>query len=139
MASSYYYKIGLLVLSDDRTRFLVCEKSPEDTSDYIMPGGKFIEHTVEECLRNEIREELDCAVDMATVRYVGAYTDVAAGRPDRDVTIELYSGILIGTPTPSSEVRALHWIGKEHAEDPRLSPIVRNKILPDLLRRNILW
>lgn len=138
MALSYYYKIGLLVLNENRTRFLVCEKSPEDTSDYIMPGGKFIEPTIEECLRNEIREELNCAIDMTTLRYVGAYTDVAAGRPDRDVTIELYSGVLIGTPVPSSEVRALHWIGRGHADDPRLSPIVRNKILPDLVHRKML-
>ena len=54
---AYYNKIGLLVLSSDFTKFLVCEKYPENvTSDYIMPGGQFQETTVEECLRNEIKE-----------------------------------------------------------------------------------
>lgn len=136
---AYYNKIGLLVLNDDGTRFLVCEKCPQNvTSDYIMPGGQFQEASIEECLRNEIREELNCEVDFATVSYVNEYTDVAAGRPDRTVSIKLYQGTLIGVPIPSSEVRAVHWIGKEDMHNERVSPIIRNKIIPDLIARGVL-
>lgn len=58
---AYYNKIGLLVINNDRTKFLVCEKTGEfDTDQYIMPGGLLREPSDEECLRNEINEELDC-------------------------------------------------------------------------------
>lgn len=136
---AYYNKIGLLVLNEDGTKFLVCEKYPQNvTSDYIMPGGQFQEVSVEECLKNEIREELNCEVDFTTLAYVQEYTDVAAGRPDRDVSIKLYSALLKGVPTPSAEIKAVHWIGKEDANNERVSPIVRNKIIPDLLSRGLL-
>ena len=136
---AYYKKIGLLVLNENASKFLVCEKFPQNvTSDYIMPGGQFQEKTVEECLKNEIEEELKCKVDFATLNYIGEYTDVAAGRPDRDVSIKLYSASIVGMPTPSTEVNALHWIGKEDATNERVSPIVKNKIIPDLVRRGIL-
>jgi 8-oxo-dGTP pyrophosphatase MutT (NUDIX family) len=139
---AYYNKIGLLVLNEDSTRFLVCEKDNKNpksiTSDYIMPGGLFEEDSVEECLRNEIKEELDCAVDFDSLEYIGEYTDVAADRPDRDVSIKLYKGKLIGTPKPKSEIKSIHWIGKEDQKSSKVSPIIRNKIIPELLKRKIL-
>lgn len=137
---AYYNKIGLFVLNDDGTKFLACEKSPKNiTSDYILPGGR-IEAGEEDvtCLKREIREELDCDVDLASLEYLGEYVDVAAGRPDKDVSIKLYKGKVLGTPKPSSEIRFLHWIGAVDAENPRLSPILRRKIIPDLVKRGIL-
>jgi 8-oxo-dGTP pyrophosphatase MutT (NUDIX family) len=136
---AYYYKIGLLVLNQNGTEFLVCEKAPEDTtSDYIMPGGQFEETTVEACLRNEIEEELHCQVDFDTLAFVGKYSDVAAGRPDRDIEMEVYRGSLIGEPVPSREIKFIHWIGKDAVHNPRVSPIIRNKIIPDLVAKGIL-
>ncbi len=136
---AYYNKVGLLVLNDDHTRFLVCEKSPENvTSDYIMPGGQFHEKSVEECLTNEIKEELACGVDTAHLTFIGEYTDIASGRPDRDVSIKLYQGNLVGAPTPSTEIKAIHWIGAADINNLRVSPIIRNKILPDLIKRNVV-
>lgn len=139
ISMSYWYKIGLLVLHDDATRFLVCEKDRKDiTSDYIMPGGQMTEETVEECLKNEIKEELDCAVDFKTLQYVGEYADVAAGEPGHEVSISLYQAKLIGEPKPSAEIKQLHWIGKADEHNERVSPIIRNKIIPDLISRKIL-
>ncbi len=136
---AYYNKIGLLVLNDDSTKFLVCEKAPEDvTADYIMPGGQFEEESVEECLKSEIKEELNCEVDFNTVEFVAEYIDIAAGKPDRDVSIKLYKGKLIGEPEPSSEVKFIHWIGKEDKDNHRVSPIIRNKIIPDLVKKKFL-
>jgi 8-oxo-dGTP pyrophosphatase MutT (NUDIX family) len=136
---AYWYKIGLLVLNDDKTKFLVCEKAEGDiTTDYIMPGGQMEEETLEENLKREIREELDCDVDFDSLKYIGEYADVAAGMPDREIVIELYQGRLIGRPKPSSEVKYLHWIGKEDAANPRVSPIIRNQIIPSLVEKGIL-
>ena len=134
-----YFKIGLLILNKNRTKFLVCEKYPQFvTSLYIMPGGKLEEKDDLTCLQNEIKEELNCKVDLSSLKFVGEYEDVAAGRPDRKVKIRLYQGKVIGKPTPSTEIKALHWAGKEDLDNPKLSPIVRNKILPDLIKRGIL-
>jgi len=136
---AYWYKIGLLVLNDDHTKFLVCEKDKKDiTSDYIMPGGQMEELSAKECLKREIKEELDCQINMHSLRYVGEYADVAAGDPEHEVIIELYKGKLIGNPTPSMEIKKLHWITKEDMYNPRVSAIIRRKIIPSLVEKRIL-
>ena len=136
---AYYNKIGLLVLNENREKFLVCEKAPENvTSDYIMPGGKFEEETIEKCLENEIKEELGCEVNLKSLEYIGEYSDVAAGDSKSNVSIRLYKGSLIGDPIPSTEIKAIHWISKKDLNNPRVSLVIRNKIIPDLIKRNIL-
>lgn len=136
---AYYNKIGLLILDAAGERFLVCEKDPKNvTSDFIMPGGQLKEANDVECLKAEIREELDCDVDVGSLELLGEYTDVAAGRPDREVMIRLYRGRIIGTPKPSTEIVDIHWIGAIDATNHRVSPIIRNRIIPDLVHRGIL-
>jgi len=134
-----YFKIALLVLNRSKTKFLVCEKYPQFvTSLYIMPGGKLEEKDDIECLKNEIKEELNCRLDTDSLEFIGDYEDQAAGRSDRKVHIRLYKGKIIGNPKPSTEIKVLHWIGKEDANNPKVSPIIRNKIIPDLVRRGII-
>lgn len=138
---AYYNKIGLLVLNDDQTKFLVCEPGKKykekGVRQYLMPGGKLEEKSDLECLQAEIKEELDCGIDVNSLELIGEYTDVAA-TPGRDVMIRLYKGRLIGAPKPSTEIGALHWIGKESVIDPKVSPIIRNTIIPDLVVKGIL-
>ncbi len=135
-------KIGLLVLSDDQQKFLVCEPGEgyqdKRVTQYLMPGGHFDEDSVKECLKNEIKEELDTDVDLRSVKKIGSYSDIAASDPNITVTIHLYSGKLLGIPRPSSEIGRLHWIGKKDKTNNKVSPIIRNKIIPDLEKQNIL-
>ncbi len=63
----------------------------------------------------------------------------AAGDPTHDVSIELYEGKIIGKPKPSTEIKAIHWIGKTAVNNPRVAPLIRNKIIPDLVERKILF
>ena len=136
---AYYNKIGLLILNQDNTKFLVCQKSPDDvTADYIMPGGQFEENTIKECLKNEIKEELNCEVDFNTLEYIGEYIDVAAGKPNKDVSIKLYKSKIIGNPEPSGEVKNIYFISKEDQNNFKVSSIIRNKIIPDLIQKKIL-
>ncbi len=136
---AYWYVVGLLVLNDDATEFLVCEKDKEDiTNQYLMPGGQMDEQSAEDCLRNEIKDELECEVDFKTLKYIGEYNDVAAGEPDHEIFIELYQGKLIGEPKPSHEIKKIHWIGKDDIKNPKVSAIIRNKIIPALLEKEIL-
>lgn len=139
---AYYNKIGLLVLNEDQTSFLVCEPGEKYKDkrviQYIMPGGQLEETSDVECLRREIKEELNCDVDEKSLEYVGEYVDVSAATPERDVMIRLYKGNLIGDPKPSSEIGALQWIGKNDIDNLKVSPIIKNKIIPDLVKREIL-
>ncbi|MBI5417273.1 hypothetical protein HZA55_04925 [Candidatus Poribacteria bacterium] len=91
-----------------------------------------------ECLKNEIKQELDCEVDINSLKYIGEYTDIAAGSLDKDVCIKLYKGKIIGIPKPSTEIRFIHWIGKEDQNNQKVSPIIRNKIIPDLVKKGLL-
>jgi 8-oxo-dGTP pyrophosphatase MutT (NUDIX family) len=139
---AYYNKIGLLVLNKNQTSFLVCEPGEKYRDkrvvQYLMPGGQLEENSDTECLKREIKEELDCDIDENSLEYIGEYVDVSAATPERDVMIRLYSGNLIGTPKPSSEIGALYWASKNDIDNQKISPIIKNKIIPDLVKKGIL-
>ncbi len=138
---AYYNKIGLLILNEDETKFLVCEPGEKylekSVTQYLMPGGQYEEDSEKECLSAEIKEELNCEVDLESLEFISEYTDAAAVA-GRDVSIKLYKGKIIGSPMPSSEIGALYWIGKKDVGNPKISLIIRNKIIPDLIKRKIL-
>lgn len=135
---AYFNKIGLLLLNEDQTKFLVCEKN-YFTADFIMPGGRLEENEDDiECLSREIKEELDVETDKESLVFVNEYIDVAAGDETKDVSIKLYRWKIIGEPKPSNEIINFYLIGKNDIAHPRLSPIIKNKILPDLIAKNIL-
>lgn len=135
---AYFNKIGLLILNNEQTKFLVCEKG-DFTSDYIMPGGSIEKGESDlDCLYREIKEELDTEINEPTLEYIAEYIDVAAGDITKDVSIKLYKGEITSQPVPSQEIIKLHWIGKDGLENERVSPIIKNKILPDLIERGIL-
>ena len=87
-----------------------------------------------ECLKREIREELDSSFDEDKIEYIGTYEDVAAGAEDRKVVIKLYRGELLENPKPSSEIIKLIWLGKND-DLSNVSPAIKNKIIPDLVER----
>lgn len=138
LCMAYFNKIGLLLLNDDQSKFLVCEKD-NFTSDFIMPGWRLEEGEDDiACIVREITEELDVKLDVLSLRYINDYTDVAAGDQTKDVSIKLYEGNIIGEPKPSNEIIKFYWIGKDDMSHPRLSPIIKNKIMPDLIAKSIL-
>ncbi len=135
---SDFLKIGLLVVKniDGERKFLVCQKD-NFTKQYIMPDGQIDKDDEIECLQDEIREELDSSFDINKLEFIGVYEDVAAGALDKKVVIRLYKGELLENPKPSSEVIKLIWLGKND-DMSNVSPIVKNKIVPDLVKRRIL-
>lgn len=132
-----FNKVGALILRGDR--LLLCRKN-RDTSKLILPGGRIEAGESDlECLARELREELG-EVSLRNVEYVGTYEDRAAMDDPtvvKTLRIALYRGDLLGTPTPASEITDLVWFGPD-ADVAELTPIVVNRILPDLLSRGIL-
>ncbi len=132
-----FNKIGALILRDDR--MLLCRKSRE-TSKFILPGGRVeAGESDAECLARELREELG-DVTLSRTEYLGTYEDRASlDDPSavKTVRIALYRGELSGHPVPSSEIVELVWFGPD-SDRGQLTPILTNRILPDLLARGIL-
>jgi len=130
-------KVGLLVLRDDR--LLLCRKS-HDTSKLILPGGRIEAGESDlECLAREVREELG-DVSLEAVEYLGTYQDRAAfDDPSivKTLRIALYRGRLRGQPTPAAEIAELVWFGPD-SDRRDLTPILLNRILPDLIARDLL-
>lgn len=132
----HIYKFGLVVIENNR--LLLCQ--PYAFDDLILPGGmKEGSETHIQNLTREIREELgeEALLDESSVTYLGRFEDIAAGRTQRLVEIDLYLGKISGPLKASSEIKILHWFSPD--DDPsRLSPIIRNRILPFLIERELL-
>ena len=129
-----YHKVGLLVVRNGR--MLLCRKK-KGTSLLILPGGCFEPgETAEQCLRRELEEELG-PVSVASLQFIGTYSDVSAGDPTKRVVVELYRGELVGDPRASSEIAELHWFAPD-GDESLLAPSIRNHILPDLRLRGLL-
>lgn len=132
-----FNKVGLLILRGDR--ILLCRKN-RDTSKLILPGGRVEPGESDlECLARELREELG-DVALAQVEHLGTYEDRASlDDPTvvKTLRIILYRGELTGEPAPSAEITELVWFGP-HSDRSKLTPIFINRILPDLVSRNIL-
>ncbi len=127
-AKRHIRKIGLAVPTDGGVLLVKKRSGPS----YILPGGKpeAGESAVDTLVR-EIDEELGCAIALDSLVFVGAFTDVAADKPDLTVTVEVYAGRLIGTPEPRAEIETVRAIRADDAEAP-LAPSLRNHILPFL-------
>ncbi len=132
-----FVKIGALILRDGR--MLLCRKDRE-TSKLILPGGRLEPGESDaECLTRELSEELG-AVTLTGAEHLGTYEDRASlDDPTvvKTVRIALYRGDLSGHPVPCSEIVELVWFGP-HPDLSQLTPILTNRILPDLLARGIL-
>ncbi|MFH6786296.1 MULTISPECIES: NUDIX hydrolase [Methylobacterium] len=129
-------KVGLALLRDQEI-LLVRKKG---SFYFILPGGKpELGETDVVALSREIEEELGCTLDESTLRLIGSFSDVAAGLVDTEVTVQLYTGKLIGTPKAQAEIEDLVWFTLENSDEPNLAPSLRNSILPFLSRNNQIY
>lgn len=128
------HKYGLIILNNKH--FLVNRK--KNTTLFLLPGGKPTPNeTPQQCLTREIQEEHQCQVTPSSLQFLCHVEDVAANELNTTVAIDVYLGNITGEPKPSSEIQEQHWIGKDD-DTSLLSPIIKNKILPELLKRRLI-
>jgi 8-oxo-dGTP pyrophosphatase MutT (NUDIX family) len=128
---TFIYKYGLAVIRDNS--LLLCK--PYAFDDLIVPGGtKENGEGALENLKREITEELgqSAVLDEQSLRYLGNFSDRAAGKSERVVEIELYAGEVKGPLIASSEIKELVWFDPNDPGSHKLSDVVRRKILPFL-------
>jgi 8-oxo-dGTP diphosphatase len=122
-------KIGLAVMDGDRV--LLVRKRGSDF--LILPGGKPEKNETDvETLSRELDEELGCRLVSDQLRFLGTFSDEAAGMPDVRVTIRLYAGPVVGTPIPHAEIDSIVWWTPTEHHRSLLAPSLKNSILPFL-------
>jgi 8-oxo-dGTP diphosphatase len=121
-------KVGLVVT--DRDSLLLVKKRGGPS--YILPGGKPEKGENDiQALSREIDEELGCTLNIASVSFLGSFSDVAADLVDTMVTVRLYGASLVGEPSPQAEIESIKWF-RPISDKARLAPSLENKILPFL-------
>lgn len=144
-------KSAMVVIRDNK--LLVVRK--KGSRYYLMPGGKPEKgESAVDALRRELREEISCSVDDASLTLLGHFEDftqVAARRlcpveqsstwasdGKSRVAIDLFAGGIVGEPKPSSEIEELKWISAADSINPFLTPIVKTQIMPFLVGKGML-
>lgn len=128
-AVRWIHKVGLA--AEREGHLLVARKRGSHV--FILPGGKPEgEENDLQTLSREIREELGCGIERLYLR--GVFKDIAADASETIVVVRLYSGSLVGEPTPSSEIEELAWVNIRKPAL-KLAPSISNGILPYLRRR----
>ncbi len=127
-------KSAMAIVKDNR--LLVVRK--KGSREYLMPGGKPEgKETPIEALARELKEEIDCSFDAASLVFLGHFEDFTSDGKAK-VSIELFTGEITGTPKPSSEIEELIWVSAADALNPFLSPIIKKQILPFLVGKGML-
>ena len=127
-------KVGALIF-DARKRLLIVK--PKKNDFWLFVGGKIEpEETFEECLAREIREELGVELAATPIFYGDSPIEPAAGdRLGRTVQIAAYIVTVQGTPLPSAEIEALHWLSADdyYAKMFLLGSILDKYFIPRLI------
>lgn len=158
-------KHGLIVLKDNS--FLINRKFNTNLF-LMPGGKPEKNETIEQCLIREIKEEHQCNLDISTIKFFGecqesskssdswshprrsspnlsseilqsvlVFEDKAANEPDTLISMKVYQGQIQGQPKINSEIEEQKWFTK-YDDTSILSPIIKNQILPELIKQNLI-
>ena len=96
-----------------------------------------------ECLCRETREEINCDIKTETLAFLGEYVWPSVSDPMKNVVIRLYQWELMWDVHPQVAEGIVGYVrmGKEVMDYPECltSHVLREEILPDLIKRRIIW
>lgn len=98
----------------------------------IEPGESDID-----CLKREVKEEINCQLKEDSVRFLTEFTDVAHTQDYQLVNIKMYTGEIAGLPKPSSEIAEIGFFDSNSPKE-HLSEIARRTIFPWLKERGFI-
>jgi hypothetical protein len=77
-------------------------------------------------------------LDLKSLKYLGRFSDRAAGNSERIVDVDLYHGSISGEMFPSSEIRRLILVHPGGISNHKLSAVVERQIIPKLIELRLL-
>lgn len=119
-------KVALAVFKDKQ---LLQVRTHKQKDVFFTLGGKPEKGESDgDALIREVKEEIDCELIKSTIKFLAEFKDVAHGK-DAILKIRLYTGKLIGTPEPTSEVAEIGYFDSK-SDKKHLSTIAQRTIFP---------
>lgn len=129
------YKVALAVFKDKKMLQVRSKKHPEV---FFTLGGKIEEGESEiECIKREVKEEINCDIDVKSIKFLKEFEDVGHGKDGALVNIKIYTGELIGAPSPFSEIAEIGYFDTK-SDRKHLSVIAQRTIFPWLKEQGLI-
>ena len=126
-----------LILSSNKSKFLCCIN--KFTPHIILPGWVIEKNeNPKKCAIREIKEELNSNLIESSMKFINKYEDLASGYDNTKIKIFLFYWLIDKYPKAWSEIVDLIWIWRNNFKNPRLSNIIKNKIIPDIISQGLL-
>ena len=122
-------RIVAALIQDPEIGVLLVRK--RGTRAFMQPGGKLKDgepHIA--ALERELREELRCTFEPASLVFLGMFTAAAANEPGCVVEAALYSVQLTGSVSAASEIEEVAWVSPHSPHELELAPLTREHVLP---------
>lgn len=128
-------KIALAVFKDKK---MLQVRSKKQDMAFFTLGGKVEEGEDDlACIKREVREEVGCEIDEASLKFLTEFEDVAHGKKDRLLNVRLYEGKLKGVPKPCSEISEIGYFDTNSPPE-NLSLIAKRTIFPWLKKNGFI-
>lgn len=129
-------KVAAVIIKDHK--LLVTRTNGHDI--FIAPGGKMIAgESSFDCLKRELKEELQISIQESDISYLAAFSAPAALDLSQTVIMENYLVKKFqGQPTPSAEIAQIRWITSSDLPSIKLGSIFRDHIIPLLIKKSMI-
>lgn len=129
------YKVALAVFKDKKMLQVRSKKHPEV---FFTLGGKLEKGESDlDCLKREVKEEINCDIDSSSIKFLKEFEDIGHGKRGDLVNIRMYTGELIGIPSPSSEIVEIGYFDS-NSDKKHLSLIAQRTIFPWLKEQGLI-
>lgn len=127
-------KVALAYFKDKK--ILLVRSSKRDEVFYTLGGTLKTGEGEIECLKREVFEEVGCAIDETSLKFLHEFEGPAHGS-NAVLNIRMYEGKLKGKPKVSSEVFEIGYFDSNSPKK-HLSEIARTKIFPWLKKNGYI-